>query len=286
MKIITAILTAALASGMNLAAGDFNSGAKGPAGSLLEDLANSAPAGEVPVPPAAAAQDAAAGSCPDISGKYGADKSYQDMFCMIKVMADATDSMSNRSLLFTDAGLIQVFNNFHGRTSSNSDSTGARVYYLFPIRMKKEISSVDESHISVTHPSGVRFDFDKDGKLSSPDLEVSVSKDINSANKSGIEIGNLRNGLVVDLGYRIGNTPTLNKNAIVTVTDKNKRKCDLENSEFNKIQKGEAELIYKTNKALHGFLARRCPGLDISDLLDSNSASMTHSTGFMALRTR
>jgi hypothetical protein len=203
--------------------------------------------------------------CPDVVAKYGDNKSYQDIFCKIKVMADETNADSSRSILFTDSGLIQVFNNFPGSKLSNS--TGARVYYLFPTRIEKNVSAVDDAHMSVTHPSGVQFNFDKGGVMSSPDVKMKVSKEINSKNKSGVEIESYPNGIVIDLGYRIGNTPTLNKSAVVTITDKNKKKCTLENSEFNKIQRGEAELIYKTNEALHKFLTKRCPSLDISDLL-------------------
>jgi hypothetical protein len=203
--------------------------------------------------------------CPTTSGKYGDGIQYQDAFCRIFVTADKIDSTSNRNIIFTNEGLIQVFSNFPGTTNSNS--TGARVYYLFPFRTDKKINAIDASHLSVTHPSGVQFEFDKNGRLSSPDLKMKVSKEINSKNKSGIEIESYPKGIVIDLGYRMGNTPTLNKNAVVTITDKNQKKCVLANSEINKIDKDNAELIYKTNESLHKFLAKRCSQLDISDLL-------------------
>jgi hypothetical protein len=119
----------------------------------------------------------------------------------------------------------------------------------------------------VKHPSGVIFDFDKTGRVSSPDLKMKVSKEINSQNKSGIEIENFPKGLVVDLGYRMGASPINNKNAAVTITDKNNKKCSMVNSDLNKITKDDVELIYKTNEELHKFLAKKCPKLDISDLL-------------------
>lgn len=103
---------------------------------------------------------------------------------------------------------------------------------------------------------------------------MKVSDEINSKNKSGVEIKNYQRGIVIDLGYRIGNTPTINKNAIVTITDKKNKTCTMKNSEFNKIENQEAELIYKTNEALHQFLAHKCPLLDISDLLESTSKSL------------
>lgn len=208
-----------------------------------------------------------ADNCPEAYGNYGNENRYQNMFCRFMISADKTGSKNYRNIIFTDEGQIQVFSNFPGTTNSNS--TGARVYYLFPFKEKKDIVQVNESHLSLKHPSGVVFDFDKNGKMSSLDLPIKVSKEINSKNKSGIEIQNFPKGLLVDLGYRMGASPVNNKNAIVTITDKRNIKCIFLNNEFNKIIDGEAELIYKTNLELHKFLTKKCPKLDISDLLKS-----------------
>lgn len=207
----------------------------------------------------------AAEDCPMKTGKYGEGIQYQDMLCRIMISADRIDSKSNRSLTFNNEGAIQVFSNFPGTTNSNS--TGARVYYLFPFKTKKTISDADENHLTVVHPSGAKFVFDKNGKVSSPDLKMRVSQEINSHNNSGIEIESYKNGLVVDLGYKMGGTPALNKNAVVTITDKNNKKCKMINSDINVVNKDDVKLKFKTNEALHFFLASKCPGLDISDLM-------------------
>ena len=214
---------------------------------------------------------AIAKDCPSKSGKYGAGNQYQDMFCRMFISADRTDSKSYRNFTFTDEGLIQVFSNFPGTTNSNS--TGARVYYLFPLREEKSIKAADENHLSVIHPSGVEFRFDQAGRVSSSELKMKVSKEINSQNKSGVEIQSYSRGLVVDLGYRMGNTPTLNKNGPVTITDKNLKSCKLINNDINIVNKDKVELRYKTNVALHDFLSKKCPGLDLSDLVESNTNS-------------
>lgn len=203
--------------------------------------------------------------CPVNSGTYGNGLGFQDIACKIMIGSDRNSSTSYRNFLFNDAGLIQIFSNFPGTTNSNS--TGARIYYLFPIKGKKEITSHDSNHLSITHPSGVQFNFDKSGRASSPDLKMKISSQVNSNNKSGVEIESYSKGIVVDIGYRMGNTPTLNKNATVTITDKGGRKCNFPNSEFHRINGDKAELIYKTNESLHKFLNKKCPALDISDLL-------------------
>ena len=204
-------------------------------------------------------------NCPEQIGKYGNGIQYQDMFCRIMVGADRKDSQSYRNLTFTDSGAIQVFSNFPGTTNSNS--TGARVFYLFPKRTKKAISSSEESGMSLTHSSGATFKFDKNGRVSSPDMAIKVANDINSQNKSGIEIESYSKGIVIDIGYRMGSTPLTKKDGVVTVTDKNKKKCTMINSDLHRFVGGEAELIYKNNDALHGFLSKKCPGLDLSDLI-------------------
>ena len=103
---------------------------------------------------------------------------------------------------------------------------------------------------------------------------MTYSKEINSQNKGGVEIQSYAHGIVIDLGYRMGNTPTLNRNGVVTVTDKNNKKCSLPNSEFHKITGYNAELIYKTNQSLHKFLTAKCPGLDLSDLASPANAKI------------
>lgn len=206
-----------------------------------------------------------AADCPISSGKYGEGAGYQNIACRIFIKDSSRDSDKSRNFTFTDEGQIQVFSNFPGTTNSNS--TGARIFYLFPLRTKKNIAAIDESHLSLVHPSGAVINFDKTGKPGSKDLVIKVASEVNSQNKSGVEIESYPQGLVVDLGYRMGNTPVLNKNATVTITDKNKKKCVMVNSEFNKVGKDKAELIYKTNEALHKFLSSKCPQLDISDLL-------------------
>jgi hypothetical protein len=203
--------------------------------------------------------------CPTQVDRYGDNNKFQNMFCRVMINADHTNDISNRNFTFTDEGMIQVFSNFPGTTNSNS--TGARVYYLFPKRVEKGISSYDSSHLSFTHPSGAELNFDKSGRVSSPDLKMTVSKDINSQNKSGVEIQSYSKGIVIDLGYRMGNTPVLNKNASVTITDKNQKKCSMVNSDINKINKDDYEFIYKTNADLYKFLSKKCPGLDLSDLI-------------------
>ena len=77
--------------------------------------------------------------CAMTAGKYGKSIQYQDMLCRILVTADRTDDRSFRSLTFNNEGAIQVFSNYK---NGAKESNGARVFYLFPINKKKEISNI------------------------------------------------------------------------------------------------------------------------------------------------
>lgn len=222
---------------------------------------------------------ALADSCPFSSEKYGEGVStgYQTLSCRISVKADLLASNQYRHVTFSKEGQVQIASNFPG--STNSNSTGFRIYYIFPFKTEQKILSADSSHLSVEQMSGAVFEFDKLGKMSSPNLKMKVSAEINSKNKTGVEIESFSKGLVFDLGYRLGNTPVANLNTDVIVTDKNHHTCSFKNSLINKkISEYDVEFIYKTNKELYNFLLRRCPNLDISDLLIADlSAEMEKS---------
>lgn len=205
-----------------------------------------------------------ADECAMTAGKYGKSIQYQDMLCRILVTADRTDSKSFRSLTFNNDGAIQVFSNY---TNGAKEANGARVFYIFPLNKKKEISEISSEQLVVDHQSGAKFTFDKNGRVSSPNLNMSFSKGINGQNKGGMEIENYSKGLVVDMGYKAFGTPLLNASNPVVVTDKNNKKCNIVNSDLNIVTKENVKPRYKTNEALHSFFAKKCPGLDISDLI-------------------
>lgn len=204
--------------------------------------------------------------CPTSFGKYGNGLQYQDVSCRLMVSSDRIDSSTYRNITFNDDGLIQIFSNFPGTTNSNS--TGARVFYLFPKRSTKSTYKATSEGLTFAHPSGADFFFDKAGKMSSKSVKMTVASNINSKNNSGIEISNYPQGIVIDIGYKMGNSPTLNKNGVVTITDKNFKKCSIKNTDFHKITGSDVQLIYKTNKDLHSFLSKVCSQLDLSDLLE------------------
>lgn len=203
--------------------------------------------------------------CPMTSGVYGKNKAYQNYFCRFSINLDgAKDSSPNRKIIFNDKGQIQIAVNY---MVGGKDSDAARVFYIYPLVQKKKISTVSTDELVVEHASGAQFKINADGRMSSPNVKMSFSQEINGQNKSGVEINSYSNGLVVDFGYKTKKTPMQVANSPGTVTDKNNKKCYLINSDLHTIVKDDPIPRYKTNEALHGFFAKKCPGLDISDLL-------------------
>lgn len=212
--------------------------------------------------------------CPVVAEKYGDNKSFQNIGCRIMISADEVDSQRNRNIIVNPEGLVQVFNNFPGTTNSNS--TGARVYFLLPYReSENQITAYGSTKLSLKHRSGVNFNFDKTGRVSSPDIEIKVDSKINSTNKGGIEIQKYNKGLVIDLGWRMGNSPVLNPNAQVKITDKNGKTCLFLNNELHTISKYGAEVKFKTNEAFNHFLEKKCANLDLSDLKNPNLSTLS-----------
>lgn len=214
--------------------------------------------------------------CPEDIGNYGNNIHFQDVSCISVINEKRVSEKVYRTISLNDEGVVQVMSSTKAATLSAS--MGFRVFYLFPLRAKRKIQSHDESHLQVIHPSGVQFNFDKFGNVSSPDLKMSVSSAINLQNKAGIEIESFPEGIVIDIGYRIGKSPSEYENKMVTITDKNQKKCSVNNNELFKKKKYDVEFIYKTNVEMYHFLEKRCKGLDLSDFLDIEKEKLKNLT--------
>lgn len=209
--------------------------------------------------------------CVDTNGTYGNNKSYQSLKCMDSIASYKIDDDTYRSVIFNKSGMLQVNNNVKAPTVSLS--LGARVFFLVPKRTENKILKADEDSLLVQTTSGAVIKFEKDGTMTSnsPDLKIKHSRVINNNNKGGIEIESYNKGLVIDLGWRLGNSPMLKPEQPVKITDKNGKICNLLNKDIIiQTAKYEAEPRFKTNDSLHAFLQKRCPDLDISDLKEKD----------------
>jgi endogenous inhibitor of DNA gyrase (YacG/DUF329 family) len=209
-------------------------------------------------------QSLAASKCPDYHGNYGNAKNYQNFACIIMISSDKADTTSYRTINLSQQGQLQVFNSFPGTTNSNS--TGSHDYYLLPYRTDENtIVGHDENEISILLRSGVTLTFDKNGRMSSPDLVMKVDDKINSSNQGGIEIQKYKKGLVVDLGWKRGSAPAKDPQTKVKISDKNGVTCTFLNSELHTFSKYDFVLKYKTNEEFYNFLSKKCSQLDLSD---------------------
>lgn len=200
-----------------------------------------------------------------IPKKYGDNIQYLDLVCMYEITSTKINDEKNRKVLFTEDGQVQFISNFPGSTLSNS--SGSRIYYFFPTRNEQKILTADNNHLLVKHSSGFQINFDKNGNMTSPDLTMKISNDINSENKGGVEIATYSKGLVIDVGYSQGRSPLLDKQGIVTITDKHNKQCLVKNNEFHTIIKFKSVLTHPTNESMYHYLKEKCPELDLFDLM-------------------
>jgi hypothetical protein len=206
-----------------------------------------------------------ADDCAGEQGRYGNGLSWSNHVCKF-LISTRVDSPPQKNFVFNDEGLVQVFSDF-AKTDAQKTNVGYRVYYIFPLQTKKQLTSKSSEQLDLTHTSGARFKFNKFGEISSPDLKLKYDSKIDPENKGGLEIESFPKGVVFDLGYRKNNSPKENPEGKIIVTDKNLKKCIIANSDFHIVTKYDSKPRYKTNEAIHTFLSNKCPNLDISDFL-------------------
>lgn len=206
--------------------------------------------------------------CPISHGKYGNQKMYQEVGCIIRVDGHSHNNTS-RQISVNGEGKLMIFSSFPKVGKNRSD--GSRVFFLLPFRTIERIEAKNSEHLLLQHQSGVRLKFDKNGHLSSasPELKIKVDETISPDNKGGFEILNYSKGLVIDLGWAHGD-PVDNLDGPLEVTDKNGSRCRLANRDLFTISPKSRERVlkYNTNQKIYNFLKNSCPKLDISDLLE------------------
>ena len=183
-----------------------------------------------------------------------------------------------RSYTFSDRGTIQIFNDFAIPGGNNSNSTGARTFWVFPRLQKPTEEDLSANELEVVTSAGdhVRF---KAGTLpeieDSPSYSVRLVEDpeINQKNHGGVEIEMTPHSktIVIDNGFHLGDyvssrakffAPTAHS----TVSDGSGHKCVLSNSQLFVPKPYDVAVKYATDQALFGFLHKACPNLDLPSL--------------------
>ncbi|MFI5346295.1 MAG: hypothetical protein ACHQ51_07970 [Elusimicrobiota bacterium] len=208
-----------------------------------------------------------AAACPQISPVHiGGTQGYADGLasghCFVSIDPTETTGLVYRAHAFFDDGLLMVFSSY-GDGEGNPNLTSAREFFFFPRRSALELTmDVAAGAVSVRMSDGGRVIFNP-ATAQIVSLErgaVTVSPRIDPAERGGVEIPSY-SGLMLDAGFRLGESPSGRPTFDSTFRDARGRTCTVKNNEiFNYTPDGDHAFKF-TDAQLSAWLATRCPGL-------------------------
>jgi hypothetical protein len=210
---------------------------------------------------------AAASACPRVEPSHvGNTQGYADGFssgkCYISIGSMLVTDLIYRSYGFFSNGLLMVFNSYGDGEDNNPNLTSAREFYFFPrtgamsLEMDKTAGTV-----SVVMADGGRVVIDPEtSQIASLERgSVMVAPRIDPADRGGVEITSYA-GLMLDAGFRMGESPAGRPKADSTFRDAQGHLCTVKNTEVFAYANGDHELKH-TDAELKAFLKVRCPNI-------------------------
>lgn len=152
--------------------------------------------------------------------------------CYISVRPLNPKNLLYRSFLFTNDGMLMVFNSFGPGTVS--ETTGAREFYLFPrLTAFPQLEIRSNGDIAVRAQSGHEFLFNAELYQLTAVSEADVTEDLNvtKKNKGGVEL-KLHRGLLLDLGFTMGQSPADEASRSVFFKDVQNQQCVIKNRDI------------------------------------------------------
>ena len=184
--------------------------------------------------------------------------------CFVSAQSNAVNGLVYRSYGFYSNGLLMVFSSY-GDGDDLSTLTSAREFYFFPrLRHPGVEKDAAAKTLTVIMSDGGRFTFDTaKGELASVDRgDVSVAPRVDPADRGGVEFPRY-NGLVLDVGFRMGESPAGRRNGDSTFRSAHGQTCTVKNSELFAYADGDHRFKFD-DAALKVFLRGRCPNLPVS----------------------
>lgn len=181
--------------------------------------------------------------------------------CFVTVHPRNIDDMTYRDFLFDDVGIFMVFNSFG--EGPESETAGAREFYFFP--RKNPLSykyDAATKRVAITAPSGKVFTFntEKSVLLSISNTTITQDFKIDKNNKGGIEITQ-NDGIYLDLGFAMGQSPSQNPKRSVVFKDAKNSSCSIRNSDIFNYTIDKDTIFKFSDSQLSRFLSRTCPQL-------------------------
>ena len=189
--------------------------------------------------------------------------SAQERSCFLTVTPlDSYKTLTYRDYLMSDEGILLVFNSLN--SSENNDSTAAREFYFFP-RLRPNPTYLwndQERRLEVTHTNGDTFYFDYDtAQIKAMGRgQVVVAAEIKKENRGGVEILNYK-GLVLDVGFAIGHSPSEVGSGAAQFTDYFGKNCHTLNREVFVTTPSQDVRFKFSDTELVPFIKKSCPQL-------------------------
>jgi hypothetical protein len=175
---------------------------------------------------------------------------------------DSYQTLIYRDFLFDDNGLFMIFNSYG--PGDESKTTAAREYRFFP-RGQADLSYSHDAatkRLSITTPSGKVFVFDSQKSILVSVSGSTISQDynVNPNNKGGIEF-TANDGLMLDGGFKIGQSPSQNPKDSLKFKDAKGNQCQLANGDVYRYT-SSGEVMFRYDDAqLKSVLNNRCSNL-------------------------
>ncbi len=210
---------------------------------------------------------ALAAACPKkdpvvIGGTQGYADSLGAGLCFVSIDPTDTHGLVYRSYAVFGDGLFMVFNSY-GDGDNNPNMTSAREFFFFPRRGAPELAMDPKAGtVTVRMSDGGRADFDPaTAQVSGFERgSVAVSPKIDPAVRGGVEIPAYA-GLMLDAGFRVGESPSGRPDAASAFRDASGRSCTVKNSDVFAYANGDHAFKF-TDAQLSAWLKTACPGLN------------------------
>lgn len=203
-------------------------------------------------------------TCPHILEKRGSIQLQQmvtnDGVCFLSVGNFKSSGLVYRNYLFTSDGNLMVFNSFGW--GDDSGSTGARDFYMFPRPLVKATFQWNDTarHLEVTDVTGGRsyFSYETAELIQLEKGQISVDPKVHPDNRGGVEIRSYQ-GLLLDIGWAMGRSPTQNPSGWAIFTDRKGQSCRVQNRNIFRYGSDGDVFFRYSDRDLARYLARACP---------------------------
>ena len=183
--------------------------------------------------------------------------------CFISISPRNIVDLKYRDYYFDNSGQMMVFNSYGN--GPDSETTGARVFYLFPVvNDYPDYSFEPNGDVIIKLVSGHEFKVSgKDFSIVSLSGGILSEKPLSKTNGGGVEI-KLTEGFWMDAGFKMGGTrleSPKNKSTLKAAGSSNS--CSLQNNSFlNYSGFGDYDFKYSGITWL-SFLKNKCPQLNL-----------------------